>query len=383
VVSPEVKGPFEAELLEQGAEIHEMSCEACHSRPGWAFTGYSVATVTKPFALALDRANLRGVFWVIHFLSCFIGLAYLPFSKMFHIFASPLSLLANAVMEKGESDPVNIATRQVMELDACTHCGTCSRRCSAAAAYLKYGNLNILPSEKMTFLKKYVGKKELNDRVLKEVQEGIYLCTNCDRCTVVCPVGINLRDLWFNVKEEFIQKGLPVPLSLSPLSFYRGIDKQDIDPKTYANPLDRAKAVIEAHCPSVKQDDMVVSITPISKEMKERTDQSPEAQTYAFCYACENCTTVCPVVENYEDPQTELGLLPHQIMRSIGLGIKDLALGSNMLWYCVTCYQCQEHCPQGVKVTDVLYELKNQAVGEFFTPERSSEKNAESTNVTT
>ena len=49
-------------------------------------------------------------------------------------------------------------------------------------------------------------------------------------------------------------------------------------------------------------------------------------------------------------------------MRSLGLGLKDLAMGSNMLWNCLTCYQCQEHCPQGVKVTDVLYELKNLAV---------------------
>jgi heterodisulfide reductase subunit C len=28
----------------------------------------------------------------------------------------------------------------------------------------------------------------------------------------------------------------------------------------------------------------------------------------------------------------------------------------------VTCYQCQEHCPQNVKVTDILYQLKNLAV---------------------
>jgi heterodisulfide reductase subunit C len=53
-------------------------------------------------------------------------------------------------------------------------------------------------------------------------------------------------------------------------------------------------------------------------------------------------------------------------MRSLGLGLKDLAMGSGMLWDCVTCYQCQEHCPQGVKVTDVLYELKNQAMKETF-----------------
>ena len=26
------------------------------------------------------------------------------------------------------------------------------------------------------------------------------------------------------------------------------------------------------------------------------------------------------------------------------------------------CYQCQEACPQGVHITDILYELKNMAV---------------------
>jgi heterodisulfide reductase subunit C len=41
-----------------------------------------------------------------------------------------------------------------------------------------------------------------------------------------------------------------------------------------------------------------------------------------------------------------------------------------MLWDCLTCYQCQEQCPQGVCITDVLYELKN------FTVEYVGEKAA-------
>ena len=53
-------------------------------------------------------------------------------------------------------------------------------------------------------------------------------------------------------------------------------------------------------------------------------------------------------------------------MRSLGLGLTDLALGANMLWDCVTCYQCQEHCPQNVKVTDIFFELKNQISKECF-----------------
>ena len=364
IVSPTVKGPFKEEILAQGAEIHDMSCAGCHSRPGSAFTGYAVAKIIKPVALGLDRANMPTLLWYLHFLACFVGLAYLPFSKMFHIFASPVSLLANAVMEKGKSDPTNIATRQVMELDACTHCGTCSRRCSVAVAFYKTGNMTILPSEKMVFLKDYVSNKDLDEEALRTIQEGAYLCTNCDRCTVVCPVGINLRDLWVNVKEEMIQKKRPVPLVLSQLSFYRGIERQYLDSKDYSKPLDGSKKAIAAKCELINRPEKIIPLTPVNKEFKDKAETFSQATTFTYCYSCENCSTVCPVVENYENPQEVLGLLPHQIMRSLGLGLSDLALGSNMLWDCVTCYQCQEHCPQGVKVTDILYELKNIAIKE-------------------
>ncbi len=364
IVSPTIKGPFEEEVLAEGAEIHDMSCAACHSRPGSAFIGYAVAKITKPISLGLDRANMPTLLWYLHFLACFVGMAYLPFSKMFHIFASPVSLLANAVMEKEKSDLANIATRQVMELDACTHCGTCSRRCSVAVAFYKTGNMTILPSEKMVFLKEYVSDKDLDEEALRTIQEGAYLCTNCDRCTVVCPVGINLRDLWVNVKEEMIQKKRPVPLVLSQLSFYRGIERQHLDSKDYSKPLDGSRKAIAAKCQLINRPEKIIPLTPINKEFKNKAEVSSQANTFTYCYSCENCSTVCPVVENYENPQEVLGLLPHQIMRSLGLGLSDLALGSNMLWDCVTCYQCQEHCPQGVKVTDILYELKNMAIEE-------------------
>ena len=365
VVSPNVQGPFDEETLEQGRELHEMGCASCHSRPKWAFTGYAVAKITKPFALGLDRANLHILLWYIHFLACFLGLAYLSFSKMFHIFASPVSLLTNSVMDKETSDPANIATRQALELDACTHCCTCSLRCSVAVALNKINNINILPSEKMIFLKAYATDNKLDDEGLKAIQEGIYLCTNCDRCTVVCPSGINLRDLWFSVREKFIQEGPSVPLLLSPFSFYRGLNQQNLDPNYYKKPLNKAQMAIAEKCELINKPDKIVPLTPINKGFKEKINLSSQANTYSYCFSCENCSTVCPVVENYENPQEVLDLLPHQIMRSVGLGLTDLALGSKMLWNCLTCYQCQEHCPQGVKVTDVLYELKNLAVKEI------------------
>ncbi|MGB5158527.1 4Fe-4S dicluster domain-containing protein [Desulfobacterium sp. N47] len=364
LVSSDLKGPFDDETLKTGAESHETNCASCHSSPRYALTGYAVAKVIKPFAGAFDRADMPVILWYIHFLSCFIGLAYLPFSKMFHIFASPISLLSNAVMDNKKSNPANIATRQILELDACTHCGTCSRRCSVRVAYFKNGNITVLPSEKMAFLKNYVANKKLSDDSLKTIQEGVYMCTNCDRCTVACPVGINLRELWQNVKEEMLQKGHSTPLVLSPLSFYRSIDLSELDPADYIKPLNNIREKIANACGYIEKSEKIITLSPINKELKLNTGQSYQANNYSCCFSCENCSTVCPVVRNYENPEEVLGMLPHQIMRSLDLGLKDLALGSKMLWDCVTCYQCQEHCPQGVKVTEVFYELKNMALKE-------------------
>jgi len=369
LISPDLKAPFDEEVLAMGEEINEGNCIDCHSKPQYAFTGFAVSKILSPVAPFLDQAGGVTFLWYIHFIACFFGLAYLPFSKMLHIFVTPLSLMAGAVMDRTSSDPANIVTRQVMELDGCTQCGTCSLRCSAGVAFDKIGNNYILPSEKMKFLKKYAAGKELDEKGLQGILEGIYLCTNCDRCTVVCPAGIILKDLWLNVREELILKGLPVPLALSQFSWYRGLNREHLDSETYAKPLAQAMKSIADQCDLLNQPDKVIPLTPINKEFKARSAGSLQADTFSLCFSCENCSTVCPVVGAYEKPQGTVGLLPHQIMRSLGLGLKDLAMGSEMLWDCVTCYQCQEHCPQGVNVTDVLYELKNQAVNETFVPE--------------
>ena len=359
LVSPHVKPPFDEDVLADGKDSHESNCADCHSRPEYAFTGYAVAKTITPFALALDKAGAANILWYFHFLACFIGLAYIPFSKMFHIVSTPISLLANAVMDKETSDPANIITRQIMELDACTHCGTCSRRCSAATAFDVIGNDYILPSEKMTFLKTLVKGKDLSDEKLHAIQEGVYLCTNCDRCTVVCPSGINLKELWFNVREDLIQRGLPECLTLSPYSFYRGLNRNNIAADAYRKPIEAASRSVAGNFEQVMDKTTPISL---SDRVGDIANQLPGVATFSYCFGCQNCTTVCPVVMHYENPQEVLGLLPHQIMNCLGLGLTEMATGPRMLWDCVTCFQCQEHCPQNVKVTDVLYQLKNLAV---------------------
>jgi len=362
IVSPNVNPPFDPDVLAQGEEIHEMSCVECHSQPQWAFTGYAAARILSPVALTLDRIGSTEVLWYIHIIACFLGLAYLPFSKMFHIIASPISLLANAVMNSEKSDPANMATKQIMELDACTHCGTCTTRCSVGVTFELSQNINILPSEKISSIKSLAAGKTLKEKELRRIQEGLYLCTNCHHCTDVCPVGINLQDLWFNVREALLEKGYPEFLTLSLLSFYRGLRRDALPQDQYQKPLNSAKTALEDRFKTADMPESPVAPSHTGILAKRNLTASAQGDTFSYCFTCTTCSTACPVANNYKNDLNILGMVPHQIMHAAILGIPDTIFRSNMLWSCLGCYECQQHCPQGVRVTDVFYELKNLAI---------------------
>jgi heterodisulfide reductase subunit C len=360
VVSPNMQPPFDEELLAAGQEVHESSCLDCHASARWAFTGYVAAKLIEPIAIWLDELNGVTILWYIHFLACFAGLAYLPFSKMFHIICAPISLIANRVMDSGQADPANVLTRQIMELDACTHCGSCSLNCSAGMMFEAIGNEYILPSEKIALLRKMVAGKQLEPAQYRAIQEGVYLCTNCDRCTVRCPSGIRLKELWLAVREELLTSGPPLPAVLTPLSFARGLLlRPELKLPVYDAPITRARQAVGDQSEQLPRAGDAI---PLNAPSPASGAQVLKDETFSHCFSCQSCTTVCPVVGNYKQPEESLDLLPHQIMCCLGLGLTDMAGGAGMIWDCLTCYQCQENCPQQVAVCDLLYGLKNFAV---------------------
>ncbi|MGB5749528.1 MAG: 4Fe-4S dicluster domain-containing protein [Desulfobacterales bacterium] len=362
VVSPNIQPPLDEDLLSAGREVHESSCFDCHASAQWAFTGYATAKVIKPIAIWLDQIGGITILWYIHFIACFAGLAYLPFSKMFHIICTPLSLIANRVMDPGHSAPANVITRQIMELDACTHCGSCSLNCSAGMIYEAIGNETILPSEKILHLKKMVYGKQLDAGQMAAIQEGVYLCTNCDRCTVRCPSGIRLKELWYTVREELIAGGPTLLYVLTPFSFVRGlVGRPKLQANDYDLPLAKARQAVAGHFKELLNPDAAI---PLNVQPSPERRSVLADKTFSQCFSCQSCTSVCPVVGNYEQPEDILGLLPHQIMCCLGLGLTEAARGARMIWDCLTCYQCQENCPQQVEVCDLLYELKNMSVQE-------------------
>ena len=326
---------MDAASLTKGQEVHVNNCASCHSRPTAAFVSYGLAKAITPAALTLSQKSIREFLLYFHFLVCFIGLALLPFTKFFHILTSPLMLLINGATDRTKVTPANIATIRAIELDACTHCATCSIHCSVGPVYREIPNINIFPSEKLRALATLIQREDQSLSTLPIIREGESICTHCYRCTSVCPVGINLQDQWFGLEKDLIHLGSPEPFIQLRNDFIGRFDS------------DRQK--------------VLVPLTASGKKFKKGVGLSSQGSSFNNCFTCMTCSNACPVVSIYQFPKEKLGLLPHQIMYSLKFGIQDNVLGAGMVWDCLGCYNCQENCPQGVRVTDIFFELKSMA----------------------
>jgi heterodisulfide reductase subunit C len=49
---------------------------------------------------------------------------------------------------------------------------------------------------------------------------------------------------------------------------------------------------------------------------------------------------------------------PRQIINLVRSGRVEEALRSESIWLCASCYGCTVQCPAGIKITDVMYTLK-------------------------
>jgi len=195
-------------LLEQGAQLHGDYCAACHDRPASAVLAYPLARAIKPLAAAMAQIELETWLWYAHYLLSCLALALLPFTRLFHLLATPVSLLTRSLGPASSDAATNRPTRRAMGLDACTHCGVCSQHCAVAPIFRVIPTRAILPSEKLAGVVRLAAGR-IPPPSLSALAEGSFICTACGRCTGWCPSGIDLQDLWAASKSDLIQKDHP------------------------------------------------------------------------------------------------------------------------------------------------------------------------------
>ena len=343
VAFDDLKQPITPDVLRKGREMHDEDCAACHASATSAFVSYPLARAMAPLARFLDQAHAPAWLLYLHLFACFMGLATLPFTRFFHAVAAPVSLLVNGAAPGREFAAAGRATQRALALDACVQCGICDAHCSVAPLTRHLDNPYLLPSHKLIAtaalasgrLPQSDDKDDAAGGEALRVAEGAFLCTDCGRCTSACPVGLDLEDLWPAGRGDLIAAGLPAPAQwVQARSALKWAESLQVEAQPHSN--------LDAETAS----------SPLSSD----------SSSYSRCVQCQTCTNVCPVVAHSTDPSYAVDLTPQNVMNLLRLGLRDLTLGSRMVWGCASCYQCQEHCPQGIPVTDIMLELRALAV---------------------
>jgi heterodisulfide reductase subunit C len=87
----------------------------------------------------------------------------------------------------------------------------------------------------------------------------------------------------------------------------------------------------------------------------------PGCEQLESCIQCGTCSGLCPL-SIYMDST------PRQVMELTRSDFKNEVLRSTTIWLCASCYVCTVECPKQIRITDIMYELKQRAIQEGVYP---------------
>ena len=178
---------------------------------GFSFVGYSLSG----FASADTWASLEPSIWWGHALTSFAFIAVLPLTKMFHAVAVIANVAVtdrerrglvrpmhvSAMMEDPDADLDNLALgasksqeltwKQLLDAVACTECARCTTVCPAHAAERPLSPMNVITDLRHDLYHETLGRGEARQLVGERVTaDALWSCTTCGACMDVCPVLI-------------------------------------------------------------------------------------------------------------------------------------------------------------------------------------------------
>ncbi len=172
-------------------------------------------------------------------------------------------------------------------LDICVRCGACADKCHFFIGSGDPKNMPVLRTELLrsiyrryfTFsgkiLGKFAGARELTESVLKEWFYYFYQCTECRRCSVYCPYGIDTCEVTMMGRELLNLVGCNINWIVEPASnSYRTGNHLGIPPHAF-------KSTVDFAINEVKEITGVDVEVPINRKGAEILFVSPSADYFA------------------------------------------------------------------------------------------------------
>lgn len=219
-------GPLCRTTADLGSGIFLERCrEAAYSPVGHAFaaffSGIGVSGATA--------YNAWFAMWWLHLALAFITIAYIPYSKLFHLIASPVNAFWRNTRPYGEIPPIDVETaetfgvskieeftqKQLLDLYGCTRCGRCQDACPAYATDKPLSPKKILQDLKAHLEETGPKLLKLDDEKRKELErpplpgavvqdDEIWSCTTCRACQEICPVSEEILDKIVDMRRNLV-----------------------------------------------------------------------------------------------------------------------------------------------------------------------------------
>ena len=199
--------------------------------PEWSRWSFAGLWATRLWSGPETSLSMYPYLWWMHAVLSLGFIAYIPFSKLFHVVAAPVGIylenqpLQTVPVEMKRKDYGVFSFRSVISFDACTRCGRCVEVCPSTGAGEPFS-----PSDFIVWARGNLRTKSppvnccngINDRLQKKrslkrvfVAERIWHCTTCRACLEVCPVYVATPDAIRESRSQVVEEGTEMPTLLA------------------------------------------------------------------------------------------------------------------------------------------------------------------------
>ncbi len=146
-------------------------------------------------------------------------------------------------------------------MDICVRCGACADKCHFFIGSGDPKNMPVLRAELLRsiyrreftvagkLLGKMAGARELTPEVLKEIWYYLFQCTECRRCSLFCPYGIDTAEITIIGRELLNLLGLNIDWIAGPVAnCYRKGNHLGIEPHAFKDMIEFFLDEIEGVC---------------------------------------------------------------------------------------------------------------------------------------
>jgi len=186
-----------------------------------------------------------------------------------------------AILLEGMKDRLERFRSFRIYMDICVRCGACADKCQFFLGTGDPKNMPVLRAELIrSVYRKYFtlggkmfgkmgGARELTIDVVKEWFYYMFQCTECRRCSVFCPYGIDMAEITMIGRELLNLIGLNIDWAMTPAAnCFRTGNHLGIQPHTFKDNVEFAAEDLEditgvsVECPVNKKGAEVLFVTP-------------------------------------------------------------------------------------------------------------------------